>query len=63
MGGKAVVGNCVSHYRKYAEGRRTAVFAVSVAHGEQIAAEFNAAGIPAASIDGILRTTSAVSTS
>ncbi|HEX4608224.1 MAG TPA: DEAD/DEAH box helicase family protein [Urbifossiella sp.] len=51
MGGKAVVGNCVDHYRRYAHGKRAAVFAVSIQHSEQIAAQFTAAGIPAAHID------------
>ncbi len=51
MGGKAVVGNCVDHYRKYADGKRAAVFAVSIPHSQQIADQFTAAGIPAAHID------------
>lgn len=51
MGGKAVVGNCVDHYRRYADGKRAAVFAVSIPHSQQIADQFSAAGIPAAHID------------
>ena len=51
MGGKAVVGNCVDHYRRYADGKRAAVFAVSIPHSQQIADQFTAAGIPAAHID------------
>lgn len=51
MGGKAVVGNCVDHYRQYANGKRAAVFAVSIPHSQQIAEQFTAAGIPAAQID------------
>jgi superfamily II DNA or RNA helicase len=51
MGGKAVVGNCVEHYRRFADGKKAALFAVSVQHSQQIAEEFNRAGIPAAHID------------
>lgn len=51
MGGKAVVGDCVDHYRRYANGKRAAIFAVSIPHSELIAAQFTAAGIPAAHID------------
>lgn len=52
LSGKAVVGNYVSQWRRFAAGKKTAVFGVSVQHSEQIAAEFNAAGVPAAHVDG-----------
>ena len=51
MSGKALVGNCVEHYRRYALGKKTIVYAVTVNHSEMLAAEFNAAGIPAAHLD------------
>ncbi len=51
MGGKVVVGNCVDHYKKYANGKRAAVFAVSIQHSQQIAEQFTLGGIPAAHID------------
>lgn len=49
---KTVTGDAISHWRKHADGMRTVVFCVSVSHSQHVAAEFNAAGIPAAHIDG-----------
>lgn len=46
-----LVGDAVANWRKYAEGRPTAVFAQSVAHSVAMAKQFNAEGIPAAHID------------
>lgn len=51
MNGRAVIADCVSQYRAKAHGKRTVVFAVSIAHSESIVADFNAAGIPAAHVD------------
>lgn len=44
----------VEAYRKHAMGRRAVVFLRSVAESEATAADFTAAGIPAASVDGEL---------
>ena len=51
MQGKAIVADCVSQWRRYAAGKRTIGFAVSVEHSQMMVAEFAAAGIPAAHID------------
>lgn len=51
MTGKAIVADCVSHYGRLAAGKRTIGFAVSIEHSKMLAADFNAAGIPAAHID------------
>ena len=48
----AIVGDAVAHYNRLAPGKRAIAFAVSVDHSKHIAAQFNAAGIPAAHVDG-----------
>ena len=47
-----LVGDIVTHWHRLGESRKTVVFATNVAHSTHIAAEFNAAGIPAGHIDG-----------
>jgi superfamily II DNA or RNA helicase len=47
-----LVGDIVTHWQRLGEGRKTVIFAVDVNHSVHIAAEFNAAGIPAGHIDG-----------
>ena len=47
-----IIGNVIEHYKKICPGRRAMAFCVSVKHAEEVAKEFNFAGIPAASIDG-----------
>jgi DNA repair protein RadD len=47
-----LVGDIVTHWHKYAERRRTVVFAVNVAHSMHIAAEFRKAGVSAEHVDG-----------
>lgn len=49
---KSLVGNLVEHWRRYAEGIRTIVFASSVAHSQHITERFVEAGIPAEHLDG-----------
>lgn len=51
MVGKAIVADCVSQWRRYALGKRTIGFAVSVEHSQLMAEEFVRAGVPAAHID------------
>ncbi len=51
MKGKAIVADCVSQWRRYALGKRTIGFAVSVEHSQMMVEEFVRAGIPAAHID------------
>lgn len=47
-----LTGDAIEHWKKYAKGLRTVVFAVTIAHSQHIAEQFNAAGIPAAHLDG-----------
>lgn len=47
-----ITGDAITHWRKHANGLKTAIFCVSVEHSKHVAAEFNANGIPAAYIDG-----------
>ena len=47
-----LIGEAVEKYRSVCPGERAIAFAVNVAHAEHIAAQFNAAGFKAASIDG-----------
>lgn len=51
MTGKAIIADCVSHWRRYAAGQRTIGFAVTVQHSQMMAEEFLRAGIPAAHVD------------
>lgn len=46
-----LVGDIVTHWKKYAEGRKTAAFAVDKAHANHICEQFNAAGVPWAYVD------------
>lgn len=48
---KTITGDLIEHWKRLAHGRRTVVFAVNVAHSQQIAEQFAAAGIPAEHID------------
>lgn len=46
--GTAIVGDVVSEWAKYGEGRKTIVFGATIAHCEELARQFNAAGVNAA---------------
>src|SRR5690606_15612368 len=46
-----LVGDAISHWRRYANGMRTVVYCVNVAHSKHTAEAFNAAGIPAVHVD------------
>lgn len=48
-----IVGDCVSHYRRIAMGKRGVTFVVSVEDAENTAEAFNAAGIPAKVLTGL----------
>lgn len=52
MEASSVVGDAVSHYRQHCPQARALVFAWSIEASERIAAQFMAAGIPAAHVDG-----------
>lgn len=49
---RTVYGDVLQSYQKFADGKRTIAFCVSVRHSREVAELFNAAGIPAASLDG-----------
>lgn len=52
MDGTTVMGDAVSHYREHCPTARALVFAWSLDASRRIAAQFNAAGIVAAHVDG-----------
>ncbi len=52
MDTRTITGDAVAHYRQHALGKRAMVFCVSIDHANSVAAQFEAAGIPALSIDG-----------
>lgn len=52
MSKPSIVGNAVSHYKKYANGLRTVCYCVNVKHSKQTAQAFNDAGVPAVHVDG-----------
>lgn len=47
-----ITGSAIREYQRAASGKRAVVFCASVQHSEHVVAEFNAAGIPAAHVDG-----------
>ena len=47
-----ITGDVIGHYRKLCDGKPAIAFCASVAHAEHVAAEFNAAGYRAKSVDG-----------
>jgi len=47
-----LVGDVVEHWLRLADGRRTVVFAVNVAHAVHLSREFGRAGVAAAHLDG-----------
>ena len=49
-----ITGDTVQHYKNICPGVPALAFCVSVKHAENVAQAFNAAGVPAASIDGTL---------
>lgn len=51
MADKAIVGDAVSHYQRYANGLRAVCYCVNVKHSKLTAEAFNAAGIPAVHVD------------
>nr|WP_246389508.1 DEAD/DEAH box helicase family protein [Microvirga mediterraneensis] len=50
--GSVLIGDMVSHYQRLAMGKRAMYFATSIKKSKQIVDTFNAAGIPAAHLDG-----------
>jgi DNA repair protein RadD len=52
MNKPTITGDSIKHYQKLAAGKRAIAFCCTVAHAEAVAAQFRAAGIAAASVDG-----------
>lgn len=52
---RTIYGNVLQSYEKFATGRRAIAFCINVQHSREISELFNAAGIPAASLDGTMR--------
>ena len=52
MDKSVITGDAVAHYRDHLQGRPAIAFCVSIAHSEHVAAQFQAAGYRAASVDG-----------
>jgi superfamily II DNA or RNA helicase len=49
-----ITGDAVAHYAKYLDGKTAIAFCVNIKHANDVAMAFNAAKIPAASIDGTM---------
>jgi DNA repair protein RadD len=49
-----ITGDAVQHYLRLARGKRAVAFAVSIEHSRHIAAQFQAAGVPAEHVDGTM---------
>jgi superfamily II DNA or RNA helicase len=49
-----IVGDAIGHYRRLCPGKRAVAFAAGVDNSKHIAAQFNAAGIPAEHVDGAM---------
>jgi DNA repair protein RadD len=50
-----ILGDAIIHYRRYLDGKPALVFCINVAHAQDVAARFLAAGIPAAAVDGKMK--------
>lgn len=48
----AITGDAVEHYRRLAPFKRAVAFCVSIEHSQHVVEQFNAAGFPAAHVDG-----------
>lgn len=51
MDDRVLVGDAISHWKRYANGLRTVVYCVNVKHSKSTADKFNQAGIPAVHVD------------
>jgi superfamily II DNA or RNA helicase len=47
-----ITGSAIREYQKLAPGKRAVVFCVSIEHSKHVVSQFQAAGIPAAHVDG-----------
>ena len=48
----AIVGSALAHYQRLASGKRALIFACSIQHSQHLVAQFQAAGVRAAHLDG-----------
>lgn len=48
----SITGNAINEYKKFANGKRAVIFCVSIEHSKHVVAQFQAAGINAAHVDG-----------
>lgn len=48
----SIIGDAVDTWRRYADGLRTVAYAFSIKHSHAVVEAFNAAGVPAAHMDG-----------
>lgn len=55
MDSPELVGDIISHWRQWASGEKTIVFAAGVAHSQHIVEQFREAGVKAAHLDGSMR--------
>jgi len=55
FGSSSIHGDCIESYRKYANGKRAIVFCHSIKAAQETAAQFNAVGIPAASLESSIK--------
>lgn len=51
-GDVVLIGDAIRHWRKYAEGKRSIAYCVSIQHSKNVAQKFIEAGIQAAHVDG-----------
>lgn len=49
-----ITGSAIAEYRRHCDGQQGVAFCVSIRHSQHVAAEFNAAGVAAAHIDGTM---------
>lgn len=50
----SITGDAIQHYLKHANGKRCVVMCVTIKHAKHVADQYNAAGIPAAVIEGAM---------
>jgi superfamily II DNA or RNA helicase len=50
----SITGDCISHYRRLADGKRAIVFASNIEHSKHVVEQFRASGYRAAHLDGTL---------
>ena len=55
MEGSKLAGNIIEQWLKHAAGKRTVVFAVSIAHSQHLVERFRAAGVAAEHVDGTMQ--------